>query len=55
MAPDLLCFLQDDETKELILVALQAKISPSLDVCAWLSALDSITPQFFYMFKVCII
>ena len=55
MGPDLLCFLQDDETKELILVVLQAKISLSLSVTAWLSALDSITPQFFYKCKVCII
>jgi len=55
MGPDLLCFLQDEETKELILVALQAKISQSLDMGAWRSALDSITPRFFYTCKVCII
>jgi hypothetical protein len=55
MGPDLLCFVQDEETKELILVALQAKISQSLNLRAWRSALDSITPQFFYMSNVCII
>jgi len=56
MDPDLLCFLQDVETKELILVALQARlVSPSLDVGAWLSALATVTPRFFGMSNVCII
>jgi hypothetical protein len=54
MGPDLLCFLQDEETEELILLALQANISPSLVVQHWQSAVDSITPQFFYMVVVCI-
>jgi hypothetical protein len=55
MGPDLLFFLQDEVTKELILVALQAKITPSLDAHAWRAALDPITPEFFYTCNVCII
>ncbi|KAM6498411.1 hypothetical protein JOM56_006359 [Amanita muscaria] len=51
MGPDLLCFLQDVETSELILLAVQAKVSPTLVANAWRSALDSITPQFFYTVK----
>ena len=54
MGPDLLCFLQDEETKELILLALQAKIAMSFDAQTWLSALDSVTPQFIYTANVCI-
>ena len=48
MGPDLLCFLQDEETKELTLVGLQTKTSVSLDEEAWLPALDSVMPQLFY-------
>ena len=48
MRPDLLCFLQDEETKELIFLALQARVSPNPDAQTWQSALDSLTPQFFY-------
>ncbi len=56
MGPDLMCFLQDEETKELILVAVQARfIFPSLTASAWLSALETITPEFFYTSNVCII
>ena len=55
MGPDLMCFLQDEETKELILVAVQAKfIFPSLTVSDWLSALETVTPDFFYTSNVCI-
>jgi hypothetical protein len=55
MGPDILFFLQDEETKELILVSLQAKIAQSLDARAWQSALDSIMLQFFYTSNMCII
>ena len=54
MGPDLLCFLQDEETKELILVALQAKVSKRLDTNSWLSALSSVNPKLFYSAVVCI-
>jgi hypothetical protein len=52
MGLDLLCFLQDEETKELIVLALQAKISPQLNPRTWDSALNSVTPQFFYTMVV---
>ena len=55
MGPDLLCFLQDEETKELILLTLQAKILKFLGAQAWRVALESVTPQFFYTVKVRII
>ncbi|KAF8241170.1 hypothetical protein L208DRAFT_1464244, partial [Tricholoma matsutake] len=51
MGPDLLCFLQDEETKELILLTLQAKILKFLGAQAWRLALESVTPQFFYTVK----
>jgi hypothetical protein len=54
MGPDLLCFLQDEETKELILVALLAKGSKSLTTSTWLSALSSVNPKLFYSVVVCI-
>jgi len=52
MGPDLLCFLQDVETKELILLVLQSKSSKVLaaDIC--LRALESVDPEFFYT-QVC--
>ena len=56
MGPDLLFFLQDVETKELILGGLQCKlVSPHLDVSGWREALKSVTPDFFYTINVCII
>ena len=55
MGPDLLCFLQDEKTKELIVVAMQDKTSPPLDAQTWQSAITSLTPQFFYTMVVCII
>jgi len=49
MGPDLFCFVQDTkEMKELILLAVQAKVSPNLTSKTWISALNSITPDFFY-------
>ena len=55
MGPDILCFLQDEETKELILLALQTKIVEFLGAQAWRFALESVTPKFFYTVKVRII
>ena len=54
MGPDLFCVVQDEETKELILLALQAKVSPKISPETWISALNSITPDFFYTFVVSI-
>lgn len=48
MGPDLLCFVQDEETGELILLAVQAKVSPTISSESWISAINSITPNFFY-------
>ena len=52
MGPDLFCFVQDEETKELILLAVQAKVSPNIASGTWISALNSITPDFFYTIVV---
>ncbi|KAF8508345.1 hypothetical protein BU17DRAFT_70833 [Hysterangium stoloniferum] len=48
MGPDVLCTLQDEETKELIILAVQAKVSPSLDARKWRGAIISVTPEFLY-------
>jgi len=50
--PDLFCFVQDEETKELILLALQAKVSPKVTSETWISALNFVTPDFFYTIMV---
>jgi len=42
MGPDLLCFLEDKETKEPILLEVQCKVAKKLDHKTWLSALQSI-------------
>jgi len=47
IGPDLLCFLQDEEMKELIVLALQARVSPKLNVKIWEDAVNSLRPQFF--------
>jgi len=47
IGPDLLCFLQDEEMKELIVLALQARVSPKLNVKIWEDAVNSLSPQFF--------
>jgi hypothetical protein len=52
MGPDLFCVVQDEETKELILLSLQAKVSPKVSAETWISALNSVTPDFFYTFMV---
>jgi hypothetical protein len=51
MGPDLMCFLQDEKTKELIILALQGKRS-HLDARTWQNAIISVTPQFFYTMVV---
>jgi hypothetical protein len=53
MGPDVICFFQDKETQELILVVLQAKSTPTLDSGTWLKALNSVMPEFFYTVMVC--
>jgi len=52
MGPDLSCFLQDVETKELILLVLHSKLSETLKADIFLRALDSVNPRFFYTVKV---
>jgi len=54
MGPDVICFLRDEVSEELILVGLQAKSGASIDAQTWMSALDSVMPQFFYTANVCI-
>jgi hypothetical protein len=46
--PDLMCFFQDEKTKELICAALQMKVHCQLKPEMWLKALESVTPVFFY-------
>ncbi|KAF8510678.1 hypothetical protein BU17DRAFT_97886 [Hysterangium stoloniferum] len=48
MGPDVLCTVQDEETKELIILAVQAKVSPILNAQKWRDAIISVTPEFFY-------
>jgi hypothetical protein len=48
MGPDLIGFLKDKKTQELIILLLQAKARPALDASTWLSALQSVNPDFFY-------
>ncbi|KAF8512020.1 hypothetical protein BU17DRAFT_96669 [Hysterangium stoloniferum] len=48
MGPDVLCTLQDKETKELIILAVQAKVLPTLNSQKWRDAIISVTPKFFY-------
>ncbi|KIM43671.1 hypothetical protein M413DRAFT_443578 [Hebeloma cylindrosporum] len=50
MGSDVFAFLRDVDSGELILVGIQTKIKNSLDSATsqWISALDSITPDFFY-------
>lgn len=53
MGPDLICFLQDEQTKELILLVFQAKLHKVIDAKTWQSALTSVIPEFFYTIRVC--
>jgi hypothetical protein len=52
MGPDLICFVKDHETDELILLALQCKVAPDLNSGQWLKAIMSVTPNFFYTVQV---
>jgi len=52
MSPDLLCFLQDAVTKELILLVLQSKLLKRLESDTCLGALASVNPEFFFDVKV---
>jgi hypothetical protein len=54
MGPDLTCFLQDEQTKELILLVLQARLYKVLDAGAWQKALTSVELEFFYTIMVCL-
>ncbi|KAF8518557.1 hypothetical protein BU17DRAFT_90907 [Hysterangium stoloniferum] len=47
MGPEVLCTVQDEETKELIILAVQATVSP-INAQKWRDAIDSVTPEFFY-------
>ena len=53
MGPDLLCFVQDVVTKELIFLCLESKLSKKPSAEAALGALASVDLEFFYSFKVC--
>ncbi len=52
MGPDVACFFQDVETKELILLVLQSKLSKNLKSETCMDALASVNPDFFYNVKV---
>ena len=52
MGPDVACFFQDVETKELILLVLQSKLSKKLKSEICMEALASVNPDFFYNVKV---
>ena len=53
MEPDLTWFFQDQETGELIYTFAQYKLSKKLDSEAWIQAVNSVTPAFFYTVVVC--
>jgi len=53
MEPDLMWFFQDQEAGELIYTFAQYKLSKKLDSEAWIQAVNSVTPAFFYTVVVC--
>ena len=53
MGPDLSCFLQDWETKELILANFQGKLSETLTPATWQRCLETVNLNFFYTVNVC--
>jgi len=53
MRPDLMWFFQDEETGELINAFAQDKISKNLNSEAWIKAVNSVMPVFFYTEVVC--
>jgi hypothetical protein len=48
MGPDMIGFFRDTKTQELIIFLIQAKARPVLDSKSWLSAIQSVNPDFFY-------
>ena len=52
MGPDLLCFFRDEETQELIIVVIQAKLASKLHTGRWLSAIKSIDQSKLYTSRV---
>jgi hypothetical protein len=48
MGPDVICFLEDKETSELIILLIQARARSTLDSRTWLKSLETVTPEFFY-------
>jgi len=50
MGPDLMCFLQDEETGKF---AVQAKFSKVLASLTWQDAINYVMPEFFYTIAVC--
>ena len=54
MGPDVICFLQDKKTYELILLVLQSKTKQNLNTKTWLEAIYSVKPKFFYTIVVCL-
>jgi hypothetical protein len=55
MGPDLLAFVEDVETKELLLLLVQSKLAPQVTDKTWQTALNSVTPNLFYTVVVDII
>jgi len=53
MGPDLMWFFQDKETGELIDAFTQDNKSKKLNLEAWIQAVNSVTPVFFYTVVVC--
>ena len=51
MGLDIIFFVQDEVTKELIFMALQSKLKV-VKLKAWLAAINSVTPKFFYTLVV---
>lgn len=51
---DLFFFLQDVETMDLIGVPVQDKFTKQLNPQAWMRAVQTVTPKYFYSVKVCI-
>jgi hypothetical protein len=48
MGPDVICFLKDKETSELIILLLEARARATLDQRTWDKSIQTVTPMFFY-------
>ncbi len=55
MGPDLLFFLQDMEIMTLMCVSVEDKLQKELTQAAWNRAVQTVTPEYLYMVKVCIL